>query len=374
MKIFHPSDFPTAGSMISYILALRVPIPPVISATEILNYMIAGNTKFVTVVLYRIALVLSFVIAIRMSSSRNWSMAWSIILSVVFLWATTIVHRGNSQVYDIFFPCLILLYVLLLKSAISSARSKWIYIFSAASGFFLSIAELTRPFVFLFLPVVLFCTWCAFRKLPRRYFLCFLAPVVLLSGSWHLHQAVRHRQIIWSNHSGYNLSRAWPMAKRPWLQPEPYSAPLKTGRWDNLNTAEHHENSKLLTKKVVSYFVKNPRDSGGRMISRMRSFLFDVRTDIYDHRPTHGMFMLYRPLVRLSSIWLLAEVCLLVVMLVRVNGRRLNLLGMPGNILIIIAFMSICILAIGESDWEQARLLLSLLPFFAVIPRFGSPG
>jgi hypothetical protein len=46
----------------------------------------------------------------------------------------------------------------------------------------------------------------------------------------------------------------------------------------------------------------------------------------------------------------------------------LNILGNPENILIIVAILTVVILAVGESEVERARFLLSMLPFFAAMP------
>jgi hypothetical protein len=71
------------------------------------------------------------------------------------------------------------------------------------------MAELSRPFVILILPVWLVGGYQVLRGLPWRYHAAFVVPIVIISGVWHINLLVEHGQITATNHSGYNLSRAW---------------------------------------------------------------------------------------------------------------------------------------------------------------------
>jgi len=321
---------------------------------------------------YRAALVLSFVLSIYLAATSRWKTAIAFLLSFMFLWCTVLIHPGNPQVYDILFPLLCLSYVVLLiwimREPPSQEFSKKTAMLCFAAGFVLSMTDLMRPFVFFLLPVVLLGAYQSLQKRPRRYLLCFLAPVVLFSGGWHLYITCRHGQITWSNHAGFNLCRAWPMVKKPELAPEPNNRPLMPGRGANVNTAEHYENSCRLQKAVLDYIKTHPRQSFWHGVTLMRRFLAG-QTDIYKVRPHSQLFTFYGPLVWTASLWLLANALWLGVRAVR---HPLRALGRPENILILMTVFSILVMALGEQG-EQARFLVSVLPLLAALPRCAAP-
>jgi hypothetical protein len=366
MYVFDAADFSSMRDLVAYVLNLRVPIPVVLSVAEILNNQVAGNVDFTTRVLYQAALVLVYVVALILASSSVIRLVGSFVLSVVFLWSTVLIHPGNPQTYDIFYPLFVLIYLLLLKLILSKPRTQKPVLIAAGAGVSLALAELSRPFVFLMLPFLLVGAYQTLRHRSRHSFIAFLVPVMLLSGGWHLYQLVRYDQITWSNHTGFNLHRAWYMVETPPLVEESHDAPLVPGRWPNLNTAEHYENSGRLEQAILKYIVAQPGPSLLHAARRFKLVLFEVRTSIYSHRPESGVFLVYRPLVWLSVSWLFVSAVMLLILGLR-HKRPWQLLGCPTNMLIVIACLSICFLVLGDAD-EEARFLISVLPFLAVLP------
>lgn len=353
---------------VAYVRDLQIPISLPLSLAEIASYNLFGSDALVTCFAYRAALVLSFVLSIYLAATSRWKMVIAFLLSLAFLWCTVLIHPGNSQVYDIFFPSLCLTYIVLLmwivRRPASQQFSKRTAMLCFAAGFVLSMTELTRPFVFLLLPVLLLGAYQTLRERPRHCLLCFLAPVVLFSGAWHLYIAYQHGQITWSNHAGFNICRAWPMVEKPELVPENNNQPLQPGRLENLNTAEHGENSRRLQAAVVNYIATHPRQSIKHGITLMQRF-FAAPTEFYTARQSSPLFLLYRPFVWTASLWLFANALWLGIRAIR---HPLIALGRPENILILVTVFSILVMALGE-DGEQARFLISVLPMLTVLPR-----
>ncbi len=379
-NIYRVSDFSNIHAIIEYVKNLRVAIPIIISLTEIASYNIFGNTILVTHILYRIALVLSFVLAISLSknsceiSSKAWTVYFktsaSFLISAVFLCATIIIHPGNPQSYDIFSPCFSLLYIFLLERALSGpARSgspKRLALVCIASGFFLSMAELSRPFVFYLLPLLLLFTWQALRALSTKLFYWFLIPVVIFSGGWHSYIYLRHGQLVWSNNGGFNLQKAWPMVEMPELVAEINAKPITIDRLPNINTAEHFENSKRIQHAVLMYMISRPLKTMELIYKRICSLLVHVKTDLYSYKPAGWLLMVYKPVVWLAALWLLINASLLCAGAIK-NGPRI--FGVPDHILIVMTVAYICFLAIGDAG-EEARFLVSVLPLLAVLPGY----
>lgn len=370
MNIYHPEDFETFGEMLTYLKELRVPIPPVFSIMEILDYQATGNYRFVTVTLYRLGLVLVFIIVIVWASGSYGKMIPAFFLSLFFLWSTKVVHWANPQVYDIYLPLFILLFLMFTRLAASERFSsgKALVLFAVLSGFFLSMAELSRPFMILFLPFLLIWVYFKMGKRKKRLFLYFLIPVLLFSGIWHLKLLVFNGQLIWSNHSGFNLAKSWVFVEKPPLVPETGNAPLKPGRWKNLNTAEHFENSRRIQAQIVGYALKKPLASMAHIFRRM-TYMMSVPTGLYKYKPLerHPTLYLYKFLVMVFLSYLFILVFWMVSRGVKLGRRCLGLLLEVDYILVLILFFSFLLFSLGESG-EESRFLISLVPLLAVLP------
>jgi 4-amino-4-deoxy-L-arabinose transferase-like glycosyltransferase len=378
MNIYDPSDFKTPQELYEFIRDLRVPIPVILSAAEILNYQLAGNLDFTLGTLYRASLVLVYLLAIYLSSSPGETKfsplrsGASFGLALIFLGSTVLIHPGNAQPYDIAYPLFILLYILCLTFAASEpGRTAPNLLWSALAGLSLSLAELSRPFFILILPLLVVAAYLWLRQGSRKMFLSFIIPIILLSGGWHLHQWINHGQWSWSNHSGFNLWHAWalPMqssgASMPELLEEQDSQPVKPGRWANLNNTQHAENSRRMQQAVLSWMAHHPMESLVFALRRLGVMMIKVKTEIYTHHPQSWLFWIYRPAVWLSAGYLFLNALFLFWGILK---KPAIALAHPENQLVLIAVLSILFLALGEAG-EEARFLISVLPLLTVLPQ-----
>ncbi|MFQ5922232.1 MAG: hypothetical protein ACE5M4_05260 [Anaerolineales bacterium] len=365
MSIYRVEDIDSVAEALEFYANLRVPIPVPVSLLEIISHNLSLNTFFVSRFVYRLSIILAYLLAFAVCYPSLYRLALVFPISVLFLWSTAIIHPGNPQLYDVIFPCLMLLSLVFLKIAEPSRSKVSGSVFAAfAAGFFLSLAELTRPFVIFLIPIVIVTAYVRFGGLSRRHFLIFMAPIVVLSGTWHVYQLTRHGQLTWSNHSGFNLSRAWPMVESPELVRED-SPPIEPGRWPNLNTWEHAENSRLWQTAIVRYVISNPMYSADHMLRKVTDFA-SAPTGIWAHQPDHPVLDLYRPAVLVSMTFAGVGSGLLVLSLIGYRGKVTKLLGAPENALIFLTFLIVLILSVSETG-EEARLLVSILPFLVLL-------
>jgi hypothetical protein len=366
MHIYDVTDFNTLAKVGRYLIDLRVPIPVMISLSEITSNWIFSDTRLVTMFGYRLAIIASFSLSIWLNAESKVRAALSFGISLVFMYCTALIHPGNPQVYDVFFPLFFLLCIAFLQElAIRKVEGRKPVVLATLAGFTLSMAELSRPFFLLLLPLALLVAVRILLNYPRRVLVAFLIPVLLLSGLWNLNMLVRHQQFTWSNHSGFNLQRAWRViAQYPPLLPEPGDTPLAPDRWENLNTSEHYANSRILQQAVADFVLIHPKTSLFFMATRIKTVLIDVATSIYTHKPESRVFAIYRPLVWLTASWLLIDALLLAWYLFT---RGFTVLDFPINLLILLTGFTTLIVSIGEGG-EEARFLISILPFLAVLP------
>lgn len=380
MLVYEISDFTSLDAVTTYVQQLRMPIPIGIALLEIGAYALTGSTALVDCGLYRIALVLAFSSALGYGAWRErvvisglgmyvrLGVSW--LIGVIFLWSTVLIHPGNPLPYDLLYPLLCMGYLLLVRTIqrmdpALHHRGR-IPLTCLTAGFLLSMAELTRPFMVYMLPIVLWLTYRCFQPLPRRYFMAFMLPLILFSGTWHTYQLIAHDQVAWGNHSGFNLMRVWISVPQPPLVPEINNAPLAPGRWENINTPEHAENSRRLQTAIVRHALGNPIKSAGRVAWRVAA-LMSVRTSIWNYRPRSGIFPLYR-----ASVWLLFGLLIMNILHRCGTGLRRGRRSWRGRIdtdaiLLFITIASIVMLASGDAG-EEARFLISVLPLLLACP------
>jgi hypothetical protein len=286
--------------------------------------------------------------------------------STVFLWATTLIHSLNPQSYDILFPLFVLAFLMLLRAA-AAATAGDATRFAAGSGFFLSMAELTRPFAFVLLPLLLAGAGIALRARPRRALVGLFTPIVLLSGVWHLHLLVAHDQVLATNYAGFNLRRAWPMAPLPPTMWETHSHPADEQRWPDLNTEAEHVASLQLQRAVAAYVLANPGAAlrhAGRKLARFAR----PQLSMYESKPaSHPVLSLYRLIAPASFLFMVANVALLAAYALIARRGMWLLLASTDNLLLLITGFTVLVLSLGEAK-EEARLVLSVLPFLAAYP------
>ena len=377
MIIYDVDDFRqiSATELTSFFRNLRIPIPPMIGLLEILSIRFLGSPAPVTVFAYRLSLIGAYALAIILASRTLLRLAFSTVVAMIFLYATVKIHPGNPQGYDIFFPLLFLSYLLLLEGT-ANYQGKGQWALSLLAGFALSMTELSRPFVIYALPFLILVSYFKLSQTASvRLFIWFLAPILLFSGLWHWHLHHDLGQITFSNHAGYNLARCWEgdPVRSVELVKEIHDAPLVEGRWPNLNTPEHTENSRRIQVAIMSYWFHHPGTSLLYMIERVDDLL-SAKTSIYSNEPKSEAFGLYRLLVKLTSAWLLINLGTFALYIVK-NKFRVpyqKLLSVTDHILLVFTAYCILLLSIGERG-EEARFLISILPFLTVLPAFMAP-
>jgi hypothetical protein len=377
MFVYDPGDFlhASAAGIVSFFGNLQIPIPPAIGLAEIISIRIAGTPILVTRYGYRLALVGTYVAALALAATSLRRMAASFLLSIAFLYVTKVVHPGNPQDYDIFFPLFFLAFLAFLKLHTRAPESgpgrAWLL--PCGAGFCLSMAELSRPFMIFLLPLLLLGAYFILAAGgQRRPFLVFLIPVLLFSGVWHVYLLAAHGQLTFSNHAGFNISRAWPQIPAVPMVEETHAAPLASGRWPNLNTDEHALNNQRLQAAQFQYWFAHPAQSVLFAFSRVNDLLSgDTKRGFYP--PDLPWLGLYVFLVRLTSSLVMLGAIILLIDVWRHLPRLPSLLSHLDNLLLLSATLFILFQAVGEAG-EEPRLLLSLLPFFAVLPIYRSPG
>ena len=364
MYVYHPSDVTSWAELVDYIAGLRVPIPVLISITEIADYQLFGDLFLSSRVAYPASIFFGFAFALWLASTSRLRLAAAFVLSLVYVWGLRIVHFGNPQTYDVIFPALVLLYAVLLEQARrGEAGDRWAAAAAVGAGFALSATELTRPYIIFLLPCLLIAAVLFLRPTGWRRIALFLMPVAILSGGWHLHIANSQEQLVWSNHSGFNLQRSWSMVPMPPLVEEVDSAPLAPDRWPNLNTPEHSENSRRIQAAVIAFIRENPGESAIHILRRLETFLA-VPTGFYSWQPDNPGLRYYRWAVWAGLAWLVAQSLPAVKALFRGDWRAFIT---PESQIIAVTVVSILILAIAEQG-EEARMWVSILPLLAVLP------
>ncbi len=377
MDCFDHTEYGGWEGFLRFVRDLKTGVPPVQSICELAVFNLTGSFFFFTQILYRCALVFVYMTALYWRPRSNASFVLSLVTGTVFLWSTVLLHRFMPLSYDIFFPALGFLFLLFQPvSSQDGTLPHWMCTRCFLSGVMLSLLELTRPFILLILPLLLLGSLSAIRPSGKKCILLHLLPLLLLSGGWHLKLYLLHEgQIIWSNHSGFNLVRAWkdigidiPPLLDESGQPVPQSDP------GLLNSIGHSRHNEIVKAQVMEALLRAPAVTLKHAFRRLALFLKPNLT-MYRATPIqHPVLWLYRPLVWLSAGWLFWRFFFLLgtlVWVLVVSRRQSHLLfkflGNCENQLIVLAVLSIVILAMGEAG-EEVRLLISVLPWMAVYP------
>lgn len=367
MRIWQPADLSQLEfhEIARFLLDLRVPIPPFLALVELLALKHPPTHAFLVTFGYRTVLVAVFFMALLVARTSRTRLLLSLAASWIFLASTVAIHPGNPQFYDVLSPLFFLIFILALERARSVAAIAKRWVWSAPAGFFLAMTELTRPFVIYILPLLVLCGLLALRC-DRRSQWAFLLPIVLLSGGWHAHLWLNFRQTTFSNHVGFNLIRGWSEVSWPELVPEP-GIRMWSGGWPNLNTPEHSENSRRLQAAVQHYWLEHPLASARKAISRIASLLSGSSLIRLKHLPESPALMVYAVAVKLAAAWLFLQAAILGGRVIW-SRRSWVSLGSSDALVIVFAASSSVFMAIGERG-EEARLLITLLPLLATLPR-----
>jgi hypothetical protein len=362
--MFAPADFVAPGALWDFLVGLQVPISPWLSALEILEQRFTGSTEATTAWLYRFCMVGAYVLAMALAWPSIGRLLAAFALSLLFLWATVLAHPPGATTDGAVFAFLLVAYFGLLRLGAAARDEGWAAAALVPGGFALALAELTRPDMILFLAPLLLGAWFTLRR--ARRFVALIAPVILLSGPWHLHQAVNHGQLAWSNHAGFNLAGAWPMVPHPELMAEPDNAPVAPARRPNLNTREHGENDRRMRRAVVDYVLAHPGESALHAIERVAAFV-GAGHRRGGHAPDDAFLAVYDFLIKYADLAVLASAVAMLVALAMAPRRAGALLGDTGNQILAFAALSMGLVAVTAGG-EEERFQLAVLPLLAAMP------
>ncbi|MCX5901163.1 MAG: hypothetical protein NTX06_10630, partial [Proteobacteria bacterium] len=350
------------------------PIPPVLGVLEYGSYVLTGSTRLVTRYGYQLAILASFLICILLARRSVIKMYLVTGVGLFLVLCIRTVHSGNPQIYDVFFPLFVMGYIFCLEKGTaalaqlpSQAGSKaWL----AVAGLCLALADLSRSFFIVILIVVMVLTALRLKHLSARSIVLFLLPIVILSLSWHTYQLGAFRQLTWSNHTGFSLWRVWQLAPdmpHPDLDSqlvmEIHHEPVADERWDNLNTAEHSQNSRMLTATVLNMISQAPGKAVHFMGTRVVTFLFMPSVDMYNASTNKQDFL---TLYKLLVIGLSLNLAYTMLRYVK-QAATTPLAGWPSIFsaprfqLVLITFLSALAFALSEAG-EESRFMISLLP------------
>lgn len=353
----------TPQNIAQFFKEMRAGIPPLISIVEILITRFTGSTLLITREFYRLALLITYLVSALLFADNLIKGAISTIISAIFLSATIVISARNPEIYDIFYPCLLLLFFFFIRATQNSDfhQTSWAFL----AGMFLALAELSRPFVLILMPFFLVLGVLSLRKFSRKVLIAFIIPILLISGGWHLKLLIfNNGQIFWSNHSGFNLYRAWgEIAEIP-------DPPAEPQTWDNRNqihSQEHYRNSQEIQKAVLSFIVNNPGQAFSFSVSRLKEFL-QPRTSFFDEPELGGTLIeAYRLIFAICLVFWSIQLILLGFNLFRKPWGLI--FATPQNIILITTTLTVLLLAVSEKG-EEARLILAVLPFVAALPAY----
>ena len=374
MNIYRVEDIKGFSGLLHFFKNLRIPIPPVLGVLEYGAYVLSGSTRLVTRYGYQLAILASFLVCILFARRSVLKMYLVTGVGLFLVLCIRTVHADNPQIYDIFFPLFVMGYIFCLEDGTAAlarlpnrAGSKaWL----AAAGLCLSLADLSRPFFIAILVAVVALTALRLKHLSARSFVWFMLPILILSLSWHAYQWGAFRQFTWSNNSGFSLWRVWQLAPdmplpdlETQLIMEIHHQPVADGRWDNLNTAEHSQNSRMLTAMVLHMIAQAPFKAVHFMGTRVVTFLFMPTVDLYNASTSKQDFLiLYKLLVICLSANLVYAMIRYVTQAATTSPAGWPpIFTSPRFQLVLITFLCALIFSLSEAG-EESRFMISLLP------------
>lgn len=374
MRIYSYRDFGSWTSILEYLRDLRTGIPPALSAVELISFKLSGSIAWIIKGLYRKSMILMLLLPALLVPFR-WRTALPVLgAAAILLEGILLVYaNGNAQIYDVMLPAFVLMFFALHRGSLGTARPWLGGALALLAGFFLAMAELARPFMLAMLPLLLLYAGreYALRRQWKRL-IWLLLPVLLISGGWHLKLLLRQDgQILWSNHGGSNLFRAWmPLVDQERVRPllEPEAPPLNDfgWAWPNLNTEVHTRNSALLGRAVREGVAAHPREAIAMLWDKALIFMHP-QTKLYDHDPQGPWISAYRLLVR--GLFGVLAIMLLRALLraIRRPASILELETMAAGLTLFLTLMPV----IGEAG-EEARFLVSVLPMLLLTAAMGA--
>ena len=370
MYIYQFDEFHSWADIWNFLWDLRTGVSPFWGFVDAASYKIFGHIHLTEYYLYYGAMYLAFVLPIWFIAQKPWQVIGAFGIAIIAILATLSIHKGNAQVYDLYFPVTILLLVKCLDLMRSEKiRPKMRLFLCFLAGLLFSIAELTRPFVLVTVPFFLFGAWRMIRPFPRINFVAVLIPILLLSGSWHLKLIIRNGQLSWSNHTGFNLYQSWYENIDPGKYASFKEEPPLHENWGsaNLNTDLHTANSKELSGMIIRQIFRQPGLAFLHVWDRALTF-WSPKPVLFDAQFPPNIYRTYRLVV-----WLLGFSLLLAFLFwsreVFRKGFKyvLDSLAEPELMLMLFLILNITIYIVAEGG-EDARFLISVLPMLMCFP------
>lgn len=369
-NMYRPEDFETWSQIWDYLAQLQTGIPVVTSFLELAFFKVFGTVAPLEYGLYPLCMAGVALFPLWLFARSSWQITLTAGFTAIFLVCTRILHQGNPQLYDLYLPLLFLAFIGTLQKIRShqdpTAKGKRLLWLCLQAGLLFSLLELTRSFIFVLAPVLLLLTLPTWLKLPRRYGLVFLLPILLFSGAWHGKQLVSHGQLHWTNHSAFNLYNNW----KDLIGPLDYTEapPLYEGGFANINTPLHSQNNQDLQQRTREALLANP----GQVLSHWTSqtwHFFNPKLELYGAHLYRPFPWLYHPMVWFCGLALLLGCLLIGWRWIRSPFKRktFDFLGTPEAITCLGSAAMVLIFTFGEAG-EEARFLISLLPILISLP------
>jgi len=367
MNMYSYKDYPTWEAVTEYLIGLRTGIPPALSGMEVVSYNLLGGSEWIHKGLYRKAIIAIVILPLFFTRYKWAEMIWVVGSAIIFFESILFIHPANPQLYDVLLPLFLLLYFLLSQISFTKRYRPILQLVTALSaGFCLSMAELSRPFMIAIFPFLIGLN--LYHYITQKQWgqmLAFLIPILILSGGWHLKLwHYNHQQIIWSNSSGTNLFRAWaPFVDQPKMQMKlvEEAPPIMPGRWQDINTEIHYNNSQIRKKYVLAGIQAEPMKALTFLWQKTLTFT-KPRTDMYANDPQAPVLTLYRIVVKILFLML---PILVLLTLIRIVKNPYYLTTQTCWIVATTAFL--CIMPIIGESGEEARFVISVLPFLCII-------
>jgi hypothetical protein len=366
MNMLELEAFRSLDDVWTYLAELRTGIPPALSALELFCWVNFRDLTVFSNIIYPVSIALAFTLAVLIQPYRPVPVVGVLLLGLLLIRPGIEVHAGNPAIYDPIFAALLLGYFALISKWLRSRHIAWL----AAAGLTLAMLELIRPFMVLLLPVFLLVDvhriLCTTPQL-RSALAAFLLPVVLLSGSWHLHLYLVHDgQITWTNVSGYNLQRAWGdfdseiRDAKHVIQP-----PRFNGLWDDLNRTDVYQSSEAIKNLIIAKILGDPVRAVGYALDRIAVF-GSAPTKIYEYDPQGNDIALYRgAVVILNLLLIIYTVVGAIILLHRYHCPWFNHRWWFATCVLLIALL----VAVSERG-EEGRFLFSILPMLLAVAGF----
>ncbi|TGL23359.1 hypothetical protein EHQ47_05640 [Leptospira bourretii] len=352
-------DFP---SYLKFLKELMIPIPINLTILEYLSVKVFGDTRIVTEWIYQASFVTLFSIPILFRRKNILKLIISFIFSATFFYASLRIHKGNPQSYDIIFPLLLCITILICKNL--ETQKEISHLKLLLLGFLLSMLDMLRPFgILIALLICLFVVYILKQKKYKisSYVIPFL-PLVFITLPFHYHLYTHHKQLTMTNHSGFNIQRAWPqvMPKRNLVEVD--AKPTREGRWPNINTAEHRDNSNYLLSCIIHHIKKHPQDSIKHIIKNIYNFI-TFKYTLLNYQPEGFIKYCFYTLRFLCFIYLFSQLLKLI------KNRSKPLIINTEFLVLFLILFQLFIFSLTESG-ETIRFTIGLLPLLSIFPRF----